>query len=137
MKKLVLCATVGLFLIGVIACGGGGKYADAKAVINDMIDATETFIAACDKIENVDDAIAAVTDYAEAMKELQPKAMELEKKYPELKDKDNPPEELKDAMKRMEEVMPKIMGAMGKLMQYASDPKFMEAQKKLTEAMGR
>jgi hypothetical protein len=137
MKKLVLCATVGLFLIGVIACGGGGKYADAKALIEDTLDATETFIAACDKIKNVDDAIAAVTDYAEAMKELQPKIKEMQEKYPELKDEKNPPEELKDLMKRTEEVMPKIMGAMGKLMQYASDPKFMEAQKKLGEAMGK
>lgn len=137
MKKLVLFATIGLFLIGMTACGGGGKYADARAMIEDMLDATEKFIAACDKIENVDDAIAAVNDYAEAMKELQATAKELEKKYPELKDKDNPPEEIKDLMKKVEEITPKIIGAMGKLMQYATDPKFMEAQKKLGEAMGK
>ena len=44
-------------------------------------------------------------------------------------------QELKELAKRVNEVMPKMMGVMGKLMKYASDPKFMEAQKKFAEAM--
>lgn len=133
MKKLVLILTVVVFLVGMIACGGGEKYGDVKAVMNDLADAFDGFGIAMEKAEDGKAVVAAINDFADKMKTLQPKMEEIKKKYPDLKGQT--PEELKEVMKKMEEAGQKLGTAMGKIMQFATDPAVMEAQKKLQEAM--
>lgn len=135
MKKFVSLSTIAVFVIVLFACGGGGKYGDAKKAMENFISATEDFVAA---LENADDGktvAAAINSYADVMKDVGAEMKALTEKYPELKDQKNPPEELKDVAKKMEEVMPKMMGAMMKLAKYAEDPDVMAAQKKMQEAM--
>jgi biopolymer transport protein ExbB/TolQ len=134
MKKYFALVMVVVFLSMLFACGGG-KFADARKVIDKWADATNSFVS---DLENANDAAstaAAINAYADEMKALAPEMKKMQEKYPEIKDPKNPPEELKEAMAKMEEVMPKMMSAMMKLTQYAQDPAVMEAQKKLGEAM--
>ncbi len=135
MKKFVLFAVVVFFAFGMVACKGGGKYADAKDVMEKFVVGNEQFVAALDKAASADDVAAALTAVTKVMTELGPKMKEIGEKYPELKNQENPPAELKPLTDRVTAVMGKMMGAMGKMGTYASDPKVMEAQQKYQEAM--
>lgn len=134
MKKLLILVTVGLFLLGMLACGGD-KYGEAKVVIEDMANALESFTADAEKIESADDAAKILEDFAEKMKGLSEKMKSLQEKYPEIKNQKDVPEELKEGMKRLESIGPKLGGAMMKMAKYATDPKVIAAQKKFYEAM--
>ncbi len=129
MKKLVLCLTVVVFLVGLVACGGGGEYAEAKEVMEDMIGAFDGFGTAMEKANDAKAVAAALNDFLAKMEDLKPKMDELEKKYPNLKNE--PPEELKDLMPKMDEAGKKMMGAMMKIGQYAADPEVAKAMEKL------
>ncbi len=134
MKKLFSVLVVGLLLM-VYACGGGD---DPKSVWNDMIDVVEDLINDMDKADNADDVVAAMEKAGAALEKLRPKMKAIEEKYPEfkgLKPGGKFPEELKDIEKRFMELMPKMMGMVGKMMQYKDDPKVQAAQKKLDEMM--
>ena len=109
MKKLMLVLTVVFFLLGLTACGGGGKYGEVTDVMNQFIDAQEKFAAAAEKASSADDAVAAINDFAAAMEKIGPKMAEMPKKYPELKEKDNPPEEIKPLMEKIEAAGKKMM----------------------------
>jgi len=135
MKKLVLILTVVVFLVSLVACGGGGKYAEVKDVMGKSADATEKFVAAAEKVASADDAAAALNDYAEAMAVLAPKMGEFAKKFPEIKNQQDLPAEIKAEVERFIAAMGKFSGVMMKFVPYASDPKVMEAQKKVGEAM--
>ncbi len=134
MKKIILFATLGVFLLGVLACGGGGKYADAKAVMKDMADCTESFIAAVEKSDDANGLVAAAEKFSKAWAKLKPKMEEMQKKYPEFKGKE-PPAELKAEMERVQAAMGKLMGAMDKFTKFATDPKVAEAMKKMQGIM--
>jgi hypothetical protein len=131
MKKLVLFATLGLFLLGIAACGGGGKYADAREAMEEMIVVFDDFGAAMEKADDGKTVAAAIEEFADKMEAMKGKMEELEKKYPELKDQKNVPEELKDLMPKVEEATKKMIGAMGKIMQYASDPEVAKLMERL------
>ncbi|MBM3297418.1 MAG: hypothetical protein FJY83_07435 [Candidatus Aminicenantes bacterium] len=130
---LVFVLAVGL--AGFFGCKGGGKYGDAKAVMNDTLKAMENFINGMDKAGDSQAVVKALNAFSADMKELKPKLKELEKKYPELKDQENPPEELKEQTKMMEEMSGKLMGAMMKLFQYAEDPEVQKAQEAMNKLM--
>jgi hypothetical protein len=135
MKKLLSFSTLAIFVLMLFACGGGGKYADAKKAMENFISATEDFVADLEKADDGKSVAVAINSYAEVMKDVGAEMKALAEKYPEIKDQKNPPEELKAVVKKMEEVMPKMMGAMMKLAKYAEDPDVMAAQKKMQEAM--
>ena len=141
MKKLILMATIGMFLFMATACGGGGKYADAKKVVEEMITVTNDFFNAVEAAEDAQAVAAAIDGYAESMKALAPKMKEMQEKYPELKDMkdEDMPAELQGVMKGLEESMKKMMSPEStiakKMMQYATDPVVQEAQKRMMEAM--
>lgn len=135
MKKLFLFSTLAIFVFMLFACGGGGKYADAKKLMENFISATEDLVADLEKADDGKSVAAALTSYADIMKDVSVEMKAIAEKYPEIKDQKNPPEELKEVVKRMEEVMPKMMSAMMKLAKYAEDPDVMAAQKKMQEAM--
>lgn len=134
MKKYIALISVVIFLSMLLACGGG-KYADAKKVMEKWVGTTNEFIADMDNVTDAAGAAAAINTYADSMKAMAADMKKIQEKYPEIKDEKNPPEELKEIAAQMEEVMPKMMGAMMKLAQYSQDPAVMEAQKKLGEAM--
>ena len=70
------------------------------------------------------------------MGELAPKMKAIGEKYPEFKTQDNPPAELKPFNDRLEAMMGKMMGAMGKIAPFMSDPKVVAAQEKYSKVMG-
>lgn len=133
MKKLFSLLVVGLFLLA-YACGGGD---DPKSVMNESIDAMEDLISDLEGADNADEVVAAMDKFVDTMKKLKPRVMALQEKYPELKNmgQGKLPEEFKEIEERMKELMPKMMGVFGKLAQYANDPKVIEAQKRMQEAM--
>lgn len=135
MKKLFSLLVVGLFLLA-YACGGGGD--DPKSVANATADAFEALVNDVDGANSADDVVAAINKFADKMKELKPKIKALQEKYPELKNMgkgDEVPAEFKEANERMTKLGPKLIGLFGKLQKYDADPKVVEAQKKLQEAM--
>lgn len=138
MKKALVLACVVVLLVSVAACNkdGGGKYADVKKVFGKYIEATEKFATTMEGVKSADEVVKAIEVYTVAAKELGPEIKGFEAKYPEFKDMENPPEELKPLVDRMQAVATKMMGSMGKIAEFASDPKVQEAQAKLTEAMG-
>jgi DNA repair ATPase RecN len=136
MKKLFSLLVVGLFLLA-YACGGGGGD-DPKSVANAAADAFENLVNDMEGANSADDLVAAINKFADKMKELKPKMKALEEKYPELKNmgkSDEVPAEFKEANERMEKLGPRLISLFGKLQKYATDPKVIEAQKKLQEAM--
>jgi len=134
-KALILCIVIVLAL-SVAACkGGGGKFADAKEVLEKYIGANEKFSAALEGANSADAVVTALNALTETTKVLAPQFKAIETKYPEFKNQDNPPEELKPLMTRLEAAAGKMMTAMQKIAQFASDPKVQEAQTKFTEAM--
>jgi hypothetical protein len=137
MKKAVIITCVALLLVSFAACnkGGGGKYGDVKKVFTKYIDATEKFATAMEGVKDADGVVKAIEVYTVAAKELGPQIKGFETKYPEFKNMDNPPEELKPLTERMQAVATKMMSSMGKIAEYAADPKVQAAQAKLTEAM--
>ncbi len=138
MKKAIVFMCVALLLVSVSACnkGGGGKYGDVKKVMNKYIDATEKFATAMEGVKDADGVVKAIEAYTVVAKDLGPQIKGFETKYPEFKDMENLPEELKPLVDRMQGVATKMMSSMGKIAEYAADPKVQAAQAKLTEAMG-
>jgi hypothetical protein len=133
MRKLFSVFAVGLLLLA-YACGGGGD--DPKSVMEDVLKVGDTFIADMEKANDADGMVSAIEAYAAGMEELAPRIKTVKEKYPDLgKPGTEMPEDLKEMEPRFEEFGKKLMGMMGKMAQYASDPKVMEAQKKLMEAM--
>jgi len=138
-KTLILCAVLVLAL-SMAACkgggtAGGGKYADVKEVMDKYIGANEKFATALEGAKTADEVVAALNTLTETTKIVAPKLKSFETKYPEFKNQDNPPEELKPLMDRMMAAAGKMMGAMQKIAEFATDPKVMEAQTKFQEAM--
>jgi predicted small secreted protein len=137
MKKTIVIACALLLVMSVAACnkGGGGKYADVKKVFGKYIDATEKFATTMEGVKSADEVVKAIEAYTLVAKELGPQIKGFEAKYPEFKNMENPPEELKPLVDRMTAVATKMMGSMGKIAEFASDPKVQEAQTKMNEAM--
>ena len=134
MKKYFALITVVIFLSMLFACGGG-KYADAKKVMEDFVSATNDFVNGLEKADDAASTAAVINTYADEMKDITAEMKKIQEKYPEIKDQKNPPEELKEVVAQVEEVMPKMMGAMMKIAKYAQDEEVMAAQKKLQQSM--
>jgi hypothetical protein len=134
MKKIALFAVVGLILFAGTVYGGG-KYAEIKPIIEKMAVSFEKFITGMEKAENADAVVAALDAFSKVMIDLAPKAKDMLKKYPELKDEKTHPEELKPLLKKVEELGKKMFGALGKIQQFANDPKVKEAYKRFMETM--
>jgi hypothetical protein len=134
MKTIVLFALVVLLLFAGVVYSSG-KYAEIKPFIEKMAVSFETFIIGMEKAENPDAVVTALDTFTEVMKKLAPKMKEILEIYPELKDEKTHPEELKPLLKKMDELGKKMFGVMGKIQQFANDPKVKEANKRFLEAM--
>jgi TolA-binding protein len=133
MKNLVMVVTVCLFFVGLIACGGGGKYADAREATEEMIDLMNDFADSLEKAEDGKTVVAAIEKFVDKFQAAQKKMEELSKKYPEFKGQENSPEELKDLMPRLEEASNKMGSVMMKIAKFASDPEVAKALGKLQQ----
>jgi len=135
MKKFTLIVITAMIMLVIAGCG---KSNSPDAVIEDMLDAFDSYIVDMGKSEDVDSAIAAMEKFAKVMETLKPRMEEVEKKYPNLKNtfKGNEvPVEFKKFEERIKAMGPKMGTLMGKMMQYMSNPKFQEAAKKFQESM--
>lgn len=140
MKKFAFSVVAFIFILALISCGGGGKYSDAKAVMNDYCDSMSNFADELNKAGNAVDVAKAINNFSDEMEKYIPKLKELDKKYPEMKTQkeEEIPAELKPVMERLQkEIMPKFISAMGKIQQYMNDPLVQEANKKMSETMSR
>ena len=133
MKNLIMVVVVCLFFMGLFACGGGDKFAEARATMEEMIDLMNNFGDAIEKAEDGKAVVAAVENFADKFRSLQKKMKEQGKKYPELNDKQNIPQELKDLEVKLDEAGKKMIGAMAKIGQFVSDPEVAKALEKLQQ----
>jgi hypothetical protein len=134
-SKMMAWMVMALLVAGLAACGGGGKYASAKSLINKQIAIMESYADAMEKASSAAEVAKALNAYAAAQKDLIPAMKKFQEQFPDMKDQKEPPVELKPEMDKMQQVMGRIMSASMKAAQYMQDPIVQEAQKKLGEAM--
>jgi hypothetical protein len=134
MKTTVRLVLV-LMISAAIGCGGGGKYAQAKKLINKQVEIMNDYATAMEKAENAKDVAAALNAYAAGTADLAPDMKKFQEEFPGMKDQAEPPAELKPGMDKMQQVMGRIISASMKAARYMMDPAVQEAQKKLGEAM--
>jgi len=134
-NKMMAWMVMGLLVIAAVACGGGGKYASAKALMGKQISIINRYADAMDKANNAQDVVAALNAYAADTKDLIPELKKFQEQFPEMKDQAEAPAELKPEMDMMQEAMGRMMTASMKAAQYMQDPAVQAAQKKLGEAM--
>jgi len=130
---ILLCVVV--VAVGITACGGGGKYADAKKVITKSNTVLADFLEKMNSVDNAKDAAAAMNSFTDEMEKIVPEMRELEKKYPELGGGQSVPEELGEEGKKMMELWGKFGSIMTKIQQFADDPEVDKAQKRLQTVM--
>ncbi len=138
MREIKWMAFLGIaiFIVGFIACGGGGgKYAEVTKIMEKSAEVVDNFVSKMDKADSGPKVAAAINSFADEMEKMKPKMDELEKKYPELKDMSDPPAELAPVMKKSEEIWQRLGPAMGKIMQYSGDPEVKKAQARLEKIM--
>jgi len=126
----LLCLTV--FVFTLIACGGGGKYADAKKVIAKSNTILEDFFYKMEKADNGDNVAAALSVFTKDMKAVAPAMKELESKYPELANRQNIPPELGEEGEKMAELWMKFGSVMMKIQQYSDNPEVQKAQEEMS-----
>ena len=134
MKKNLTIVALSLLLVGLAACGGGGKYAEVKSVMEKQVAGMETFISGLEKASSGPEVAAAFSGYADVIKTLAPQMKALSEKYPEMKNEKEMPAELKPIMDKMEELTKRLGAATMKAAPYLMDPAVQEAQKKFMEA---
>ena len=136
MKVLKTTGCLGLALLVAMAFAcGGGKYAQAKKLINKQIDIITDYADAMEKAETAKDAAEAINAYAAATADLAPEMKTFQEQYPEMKNQADPPVELKPEMEKLQQVMGRMISASMKAARFMMDPAVQEAQKNLGEAM--
>jgi hypothetical protein len=121
------------FLVGFVACGGGGgQFSSEKKVMEKGAEIMEDFLTSMEKADDAKGVAAALNTFADEMEKIKPQMEELQTKYPDL---DQVPEELAPIAKKYEELGMRMMSVMGKIMQYADDPDVQAAQERLDNAM--
>jgi hypothetical protein len=133
--KGLLVLALAVAVAGFFACSKGGKYGEAKNLMNKTLTAMDDFAKDMDKATEAKAVAAGINKFKDAMADLKPKMLALDKKFPELKDETNIPEELKPIMKRMEEMSSKMISASMKAYQFIQDPEVQKAQEELNKVM--
>lgn len=112
-----------------------GKYAEIAPTLEDLIKANEVYVEALGKATTADAVADAMDTLSGKMEALVPKMKAIEEKFPEFKTQDEPPAELKPYMDRIMGAMGKMMEAMTKVTQFATDPKVITAQERYDKVM--
>ncbi|HZX09829.1 MAG TPA: hypothetical protein VFG01_02690 [Acidobacteriota bacterium] len=134
-SKWISLLSLSIFLIGLTACGGGGKYSDLLPLVKKFNQETEKFVSEMDKADSAKKVASALTNYNKAMSALRPKMEKIQEKYPELNNMSSPPPELGQEGKKMSEMMMKMGSVMMKTMQYADDPEVKKAMDEFDKSM--
>lgn len=136
-SKCFRVSVVLLLTLGFFACGGGegGKYAEAKKVLQKSNQIMEKLINDLDKAEEGKQVAAALNGFTKAMQGLKSQFKSLEEEYPELKTMANPPVELQAEAKQLEALTKRISSAMMKVMKFADDPDVKKAQEAFQKAL--
>lgn len=135
IQKYLNILTAVLLVVGLVACGGGGKYADAKKALQENNTAMEKFVDDVEKAEDGTQVAAALTTFTLAMQGAKAQFEKLEEKYPEFKGLDNPPAELKPEADKLETLTKKMSTAMMKVTQFMNDPAVKRAQEEFLKVM--
>jgi hypothetical protein len=133
MIKKVWIVLLGVSMFVVFACGG--KYDEAKTVLNDYADATEAYVTQIDKSGDADTVAAAIKAYTAKLAELTPKLQKIHETYPELRTGKDLPQELEKIGTRMEAMGEKMQASMMKIMPYMMDPAVQKAMTEQAQAM--
>jgi hypothetical protein len=133
MKKIALFALMFAVML-LVSCK---KSNSPEAVFNDYFAAMDAYLGGMEKAGSADDVVKVIDKFSTDMQAIAPRLKALGEKYPELKGMkgDKLPPELKQFEKKFEEMAPKMMGVIGKMMQYMNDPKVTEANQRLQKAM--
>jgi hypothetical protein len=125
--KIAVLVLIGIALVGGMAgAQETGKYADFKAVMREMIDATYIYIEEMEAAESAEEVASAIENFALAMKELEPRMDAMDEKYPDISDAEFPAE-LAETMEEYAEMMVSMEAAMMKMFEYMMDPVVQEA----------
>jgi len=131
ISKVIVLLCLCAFFVSVVACGGGGKYSDAKKVIAKSNTILESFLSKMDKADDGDKVAAALTAFTKDMKAIAPAMKELESKYPELGNRQNVPPELGEEGEKMAQLWMKFGSVMMKIQQYSDHPEVQKAQEEM------
>ncbi len=134
MKRfLTICMLAGL-LIAFQACGGGN---DPKSVMGDYLTIMDGYIGDMEKSETAEQVAEATNNCADRMEAIVPRMKAMMEAHPELKDMrgENVPEEFSEYSEKIKSMGPRMMGLMGKLMQYGNDPVVKEANQRFQKVM--
>lgn len=135
MKTKLILAIVGISLL-LIACGGGSEGNSLRAAFEKNIMIMEDFSNAMDQAQNADQVVDALNRYTREIEKLGPRMKALKADHPELVEMDKSgrfPEELQDFEEKFASMGMKMMGAMGKVMEYSEEPRVSAAQEKMLE----
>lgn len=130
MKKLLLVAVLGVFMLGVVACGGSPTM---EGVTNDMVKAIDNYVAALDKVDSKEGVIKAMKEFSVAMKDISERGKKLREADPKAA-----MEFMKtDAGKKLGESMQKMVTASMKknVMKFMADPDVQKASKEMQGSM--
>ena len=131
--RVIAVVTIGMFMM--IGCSQA-KYSDVSKLMDKQIKAQESLIKSLEKSSSVKETAKALTDFASDLEKLKPEFEKVEKKYPELADPKAMPEDLQAKMNEMMESSQKMTKLMNKKMkEYANEPIFQEATKKMSDVM--
>ncbi len=128
MKKLLLVAVLGVFMLGIVACGGPSMESFAK----DMVKATDTYVEALGKVESKEDLIKAMKAYTVVMKDLKVKGKDLMKADPKAMAEFGKSETAKKMMASMMKLGPAMMNK--NVMKFMADPEIQKLSKELNTA---
>lgn len=130
-RNITRCAVIAVLMI--LAAAGSltaqekeGNYADFKAVMQEMLDATYTYIDEMNAAQSATGVASAIEKFALAMEELEPRMEAMDEKYPDISDTEFP-EELAETMEEYSEMMVSMEAAMMKMFEYMTDPEVQEA----------
>lgn len=106
---------------------GAGKYADAAAVLEDVVKAQERYLESLENISTAKELEDALVAFTGVMEELGPRLGEMREKYPELAKDGATPPELEKLRRRMEENARKFADpaenrGLVKFMEFFTDP---------------
>lgn len=134
--KWMAFLSTAVFIVGLIACGGGGgKYGEVTKIMEKSAKIMDNFVSNVEKADSGKEVAAAINSFADEMEKMKPKMKELEQKYPELKNQSNPPAELAPIMKKSQDMWQRMGAAMMKIGQYRNDPEVKKAQDRLERIM--
>ncbi|NLW51571.1 MAG: hypothetical protein GXY85_12140 [Candidatus Brocadiaceae bacterium] len=129
-------AAVAVLSLTLVSCGKGAD-GSLRDVVEAQLKMMEEFASAMDKAQNADQVAAALEQHAKQVEKLAPRVKALAEKHPELAGmgaSGQLPAELKEYEAKIEAAATKMMGAMGKMMQYGEDPKVQAAMERIEGA---